>query len=101
MCVGNVVAMVDGRVRAAPAWWTPDRAVLEVRRSGEVRGRQGVSPWRQIWRCRVSPPTPIGGCGLAREIKPHWVAISFVCSAGDVQQVRAEVPPENQADRKD
>ena len=92
--VGNVVAMVDGRVRCHVLEADADRAVLEVRRSGEVRGRQGVS----LPGAGLSLPSfteaDARGCELAREIKPHWVAISFVCSAEDVQRVRSEVPPE-------
>lgn len=92
--VGNVVAMVDGRVRCQVLEVEPDRAVLEVRRSGEVRGRQGVSlPGADLSLPSFTEADALG-CALAREFKPHWVAISFVCSAEDVQRVRSEVPPE-------
>ncbi|MEC8854965.1 MAG: pyruvate kinase [Planctomycetota bacterium] len=92
--VGNVVAMVDGRVRCHVLEVDTDRAVLEVRRTGEVRGRQGVSLPGADLALPSFTEADARGCELAREIKPHWVAISFVCSAEDVQRVRSEVPPE-------
>ncbi|HCD29290.1 MAG TPA: hypothetical protein DEQ73_01655 [Phycisphaerales bacterium] len=87
--VGNVVAMVDGRVRCHVLEVDADRAVLEVRRSGEVRGRQGVSLPGADLALPSFTEADACGCELAREIKPHWVAISFVCSAEDVQRVRS------------
>ena len=91
--VGNVVAMVDGRVRCHVLEVDADRAVLEVRRTSEVRGRQGVGLPGADLALPSFTEADARGCELAREIKPHWVAISFVCSAEDVQRVRSEVPP--------
>ncbi len=92
--VGNVVAMVDGRVRCHILEVDADRAVLEVRRSGEVRGRQGVSLPGANLTLPSFTDADARGCALARDLKPHWVAISFVCSAVDVERVRSEVPTE-------
>lgn len=92
--VGNVVAMVDGRVRCHVLEVEKDRVVLEVRRTGEVRGRQGVSLPGANLALPSFTKADERGCALARELKPHWVAISFVCSADDVERVRSEVPAE-------
>ena len=47
---------------------------------GEVRGRQGVSLPGADLALPSFTEADARGCELAREIKPHWVAISFVLS---------------------
>ena len=88
---GDVVGLGDGGVQLLVVETGSDRALVEVRSGGKLRGRPGVVLPED--RIPLTSPTAddLNMLGRLLEVGVDYVAVSFVQTAADVQAVQRAV----------